>query len=124
MKLEQLLQKFGTLPRILCFFFSITRSLEVTLREQDVRSIVKRDGADFHQICCLEDPPRNYRDVLTDLIVKHEQLEQKGTLIGFRKLRWTIFTKREVRSMRLCFKNMKFIQSIASNAVTMYVHDM
>lgn len=102
-------------------FFSIVRSLGITLREQDIRDIVESDRAISDQICNLEEPLRNCRDVLTDLMVKHEGFEQKGALRGFRKLRWAIFTKDEVRSIQSSLEPMKSTLNSALNAVTMYV---
>lgn len=102
-------------------YFSIVRSLDIALREQDIGDIDQSVGAIFHQIRNLEDPLRNCRNVLTGLMVKHEESEQKGALMGFRKVRWAIFTKGEVRSIQLRLDTMKSTLNSALNTVTLYV---
>lgn len=60
-------------------------------------------------------------------MVKHEELERKGDSRGFRKLRWAIFTKSEVRNLQLPLETMKSSLNSALNAVSMYVeveHDV
>ena len=115
------------LSRDIRAFFSVVRSLDISLREQDVRDIVESDEGILFQIRNLEESLRNCRDVLTDLMIKHEELEQKGDSMGFRKLRWAIFTKGEIRSLQLPLETMKSTLNSALNAVTMYVeveHDI
>ena len=53
-------------------------------------------------------------------MVKHENLEKKGALLCFRKLRWASFTKDEFRSILLHLETMKSTLNSALNAVTMY----
>ena len=108
-------------------FFSLVHSLDIALREQDVRDIVERDGASLSQIRDLKESLRNCHDVLTKLMVKHEEFEQKGDSMCFRKLRWAMFTKDEFRSLQLPLETMKSTLNAALNAVTMcvdVVHDM
>ena len=115
------------LSRDIHAFFSLARSLDIALREQDVRNIVESDEAILYQIQSLEESLRNCRDVLTKLMVKHEEFEKKGDSMGFRKLRWAIFTRGEVRSLQLPLEIMKSTLNGALNAVTMcveVVHDM
>ncbi|KAK0515444.1 hypothetical protein JMJ35_001478 [Cladonia borealis] len=109
------------LSRDIHAFFSLIRSLDISLREQDVRDIVASDEAILYQIHSLEESLRNCRDVLTKLMVKHEEFKKKGDCMGFRKLRWAIFTKGEVRSLQLPLEIMKSTLNGALNAVTMFV---
>lgn len=109
------------LSRDIRALFSVVRSLDIALREQDIRDIDESDGAIFYQTRNLEDPLRNCRDVLTNLMVKNEELEQRRASISFRKLRWAIFTKGEVRSTQLRLETTKSTLNSALNAVTMYV---
>lgn len=102
-------------------FFSLIRSLDIALHEQDVRNIVESNEAILYQIQSLEESLRNCRDVLTKLMVKHEEFKKKGDSMGFRKLRWAIFTKREVRNLQLPLETMKSTLNSALNAVNMYV---
>ena len=115
------------LSRDINAFFSLIRSLDISLREQDVRDIVESDEAILYQIHILEESLRNCRDVLTKLMVKHEEFKKKWGCMGFRNLRWAIFTKGEVRSLQLPLEIMKSTLNAALNAVTMCVevmHDM
>jgi hypothetical protein len=48
-------------------FFSIVRSLDIALREQDVKDIVESDAAILDMISNLADPLQNCHAVLTDL---------------------------------------------------------
>ena len=109
------------LSRDIHAFFSLARSLDIALRERDVRDIVERDGALLSQIHDLKESLRNCRDVLTKLMVKHEKFQQKGHSTCFRKLRWAIFTKDEVRSLQLSLETMKSTLNAALNPVTMCV---
>ena len=83
----------GTSHEIRCLsrdihaFFPLVRSLDIALRDRDVRDVVERDGAILFQICDLKESLRNCRDVLTQLMVKHEKFQQKGNSTRFRKLR-------------------------------------
>ena len=59
-------------------------------------------------------------------MVKHEEAKKKEDSMGFRKLRWAISTKGEVRSLQLPLETMKSTLNSALNAVTMcleVVHD-
>lgn len=114
------------LSRDIHAFFSLIRSLDIALREQDVRSIVESNEAILYQIHGLEESLRNCRDVLTKLMVKHEEFRKKNDCMGFRKLRWAIFTKGEVRSLQSPLETMKSTLNSALNAVNMcveVVHD-
>ena len=53
------------LSRDIHAFFSPVHSLDITLREQDVKDIVERDGAILSQIRGLKESLGNCRDVLT-----------------------------------------------------------
>ena len=109
------------LSRDIHAFFSLVHSLGIALREQDVRDVVESDGAILSQIHDLKESLRNCRDVLTKLMVKHEKFQQKGDSTCFRKLRWAIFTKDEVRTLQLSLETMKSTLNAALNTVTMCV---
>ena len=109
------------LSRDIHAFFSLVHSLDITLREQDVRDIVEKDGAILSQIRGLQESLGNCRDVLTKLLVKHEKIQLKGDAPCFRKLRWAIFTKDEVRNLQLSLETMKSTLNAALNTVTMWV---
>ena len=70
--------KSGAFLGTYTLFFSLIHSLDITLREQDVRDIVERDGAILSQIRGLKESLGNCRDVLTELMVKHEKLQTEG----------------------------------------------
>ena len=99
--------------------FSVVRFLDHAVREREVRDIVESEDAISYQIRSLEYPLRNCRDVLMSLMVKYEALGKKGVLIGFRKLRWAVFTKNEARSILIRLETMKATLNCALNAVTM-----
>ena len=114
------------LSRDIHAFFSLARSLDIALREQDVRDIVESDGAILYQIQSLKESLRNCRDLLTKLMGKYEEFNKKGDIMGFKKLRWAIFTKGEVHSLQLPLETMKSTLNSVLNAVTMcveVVHD-
>ena len=109
------------LSRDLHAFFSLIRSLDIALREQDVRDIVESDEAILYQVHSLRESLRNCRDILTKLMVKHEKFEKNGDSMGFKKLRWAVFIKGEVRRLQLPLETMKSTLNSALNAVTMCV---
>ena len=63
------------LSRDIHAFFTLIRSLDIALREQDVKDIVENDEAILYQIHSLAESLRNCRDVLTKLMVKHEEFK-------------------------------------------------
>jgi hypothetical protein len=106
-------------------FFSIVRSLDIVLREQDVQDIVRSDAAILDMISNLVDPLRNCRAVLTDLMVKMRKQaklpEAKGSCMGFESLKWALFTKGEVRSIQSRLETTKSTLNSALDAVKLYV---
>jgi Fungal N-terminal domain of STAND proteins len=106
-------------------FFSIVRSLDIALREQDVQDIVESDAAILDMISNLADPLRNCRAVLTDLMVKMRKhtksSEGKGSGINFGSLKWAVLAKGEIKDIQLHLETTKSTLNSALDAVQLYV---
>lgn len=102
-------------------FYSVVRSLDIALREQNVQDTVGSDPAILDMISNLADPLRNCRAVLTDLMVKMRKQPRlpdgKGSSMSLGNLKWALSTKGEARNIQLRLETTKSTLNNALDAV-------
>ena len=100
-------------------FYSIVFSLNVTLKEEDIKGVVSGDKAMVEMIGNLKKPLDNCRAVLGELMVKVQKRisVDKGPRMNMAKVKWGLFTKKEVRDLQLRLEATKSTLHSALNAV-------
>ena len=107
------------LSRDISAFFSVVHTLDVALRERDIRDSVENDDTMARQLKTLEESLRSCRDIILDVMSKHEGYKGKKDSIGPRKLKWAFFGKDEVQNLQLPLERMKLTLNNAMGAMTM-----
>jgi hypothetical protein len=107
-------------------FYSIIFSLNVTLKEDDVKYVISGDEAMVEMTRNLAGPLDNCRAVLGELMVKIQKgfkpgSEGKGSRMSSINVKWTLFTKSEIRDLQLRLEATKSTLGSALDAVTTYV---
>ena len=107
-------------------FYAIVFSLNVTLKEVNIKNVITCDEAMVNMIGNLAGPLENCQVVLGELMVKTQKqlkprLESKGFRMGTIGLKWCLFTKSEIRGLQLRLEAAKSTLCSALDAVTTYV---
>jgi Fungal N-terminal domain of STAND proteins len=104
-------------------FYAIVSSLHATLREVDVKDAIACDEILLTTIGNLALPLENCRVVLGELMVKIKQQLQpfpddKRFRINTKSLKWSLFTKSEIRTLQRRLEATKTTLCSALDAIT------
>ncbi|ERF68059.1 hypothetical protein EPUS_09411 [Endocarpon pusillum Z07020] len=104
-------------------FYAIISSLNVTLREVDVKDAIAYDDALLTTIGNLAHPLEHCRVILGELKVKIQQQllpfpNDRRFRINSKILRWSLFTKSEIRTLQRRLEATKTTLCIALDAIT------
>lgn len=110
-------------------FYSIAFSLQVTLQEKEIRSIVSDDAACVQMIDNLSRPLSNCQAVIGQLMVKIESRvkptsDRRGFRMSKRGLKWGFYAKAEVKDLMTRLEATKSTLDNALGALTTYVENI
>ena len=85
-------------------FHSVISSINVTLTDKDIKTLINSDEALTQMVRNLEDPIRNCNAALGDLRLKVQKLlkpdrRDSGFRTNFTGIRWSLVTKGEMRRL-------------------------
>ena len=110
-------EEIGHIARDAHAFYSIVFSLQLALKEEDIRSIVRDDAAILQMIQNLQRPLTNCETVLGKIrakIERHLKPHPRGFRMSSIDLKWGLITKSEIKDL---LRKLEATKSTLDNAL-------